>query len=126
MFNSATSNVTLAGKDSVPLSAPSAIFLATACSISCCDLMPTIFRNLRMLRLKVSSFISVSDLLVTTPSVADGRRGFGGRAVTAFRPVKKYPQTEIAAEVLEPVHDTRGSEQKIAGYKVRAAAGMAE
>jgi hypothetical protein len=32
MFNPATSSVTFAGKDSVPAIAPSAIFLATACS----------------------------------------------------------------------------------------------
>ena len=48
----ATTSVTLAGNVSLPLIVPSAIPLATACSISRCELMPTIFRNLRMLRLK--------------------------------------------------------------------------
>jgi hypothetical protein len=49
----ATSSVIVATKLSVPAMLPSARILATACSISCCDFTPTIFRNLRMLMLKV-------------------------------------------------------------------------
>src|SRR6516164_5199808 len=39
---------------------PAEIAFATACSISRCELTPTIFRYFRMLKLKVSSFIIVS------------------------------------------------------------------
>src|SRR5258708_4557155 len=56
-LTSGTSNVTFAGKDSVPAMAPLAMALATACSISRWEFTPTIFKNLRTLRLKVSSFI---------------------------------------------------------------------
>src|SRR5260370_17234959 len=59
-LNPATSSVTFAGNDSVPAMVPSARALATACSISRCELTPTIFKNLRMLRLKTSSFIDIS------------------------------------------------------------------
>src|SRR4029450_2384835 len=54
------SSVITAGNDSVPLMLPAATALATARSISRCELMPTILRNLRMLRLKVSSSMAIS------------------------------------------------------------------
>src|SRR5687767_12269269 len=61
-FSPAISTVALAGKDSLPLINPSSRALATARSISRWELMPTILRNLRILRFKVSSFIGLSIL----------------------------------------------------------------
>src|SRR6187402_1632000 len=48
-----------AGKVSFPFSLPAAIAAATACSISDCERTPTVFKNLRMLMLKTSSFMPV-------------------------------------------------------------------
>src|SRR5579863_2185038 len=53
----AISKVILAGNDSVPAMAPPAAASATACSIARCELTPTAFRNLRILRFNASSFI---------------------------------------------------------------------
>src|SRR5258706_10604707 len=50
--------VIFAGSASLPLSFPAAIARSTAVSISRCDCTPTIFRNLRMLMLKASGFMS--------------------------------------------------------------------
>src|ERR1035437_7735091 len=58
-----TSRVIFAGNDSVPVIAPTAAALATACSISRCELMPTDFRNLRMLKFSASSFIGISQFI---------------------------------------------------------------
>src|SRR5436190_5118411 len=52
------SSVHLAASVSLPCSLPLIIAFCTACSISRCELTPTIFRNLRILRLKVSWSIS--------------------------------------------------------------------
>jgi len=52
--------VITAGSDAPSVMERAARAAATACSISCCDLTPTVFRNLRMLRLKVSSFMGLS------------------------------------------------------------------
>ena len=49
-------SVIFAGSVSPPLSRPSASAFSTACSISRWDCTPTLFRNLRMLMLKVSGF----------------------------------------------------------------------
>src|ERR1700737_2615111 len=57
ILSPAPSRVIFAGNDSVPVMAPAAAALATACSISRCELMPTVFKNLRMLRFRASSFI---------------------------------------------------------------------
>src|ERR1700733_9303014 len=68
----ATSSVMVAGNDSVPLMAPVSVALATACSISRCELMPTIFSNLRMLRFSASSFIGIPiRRLRCLPMIAD-------------------------------------------------------
>lgn len=53
-------NFALQNNDSVPVIAPAAAALVTACSISRCELMPADFRNLRMLRFSASSFIGIS------------------------------------------------------------------
>src|SRR5580700_10454376 len=59
----ATSSRIFAGNASVPVIARAARALATACSISRCELIPTFFRNLRMLKFRASSFIEVSQCL---------------------------------------------------------------
>src|SRR5678815_1441762 len=81
----ATSSVTRAGNDSVPAIVRAAIALSTACSISRCELTPTILRNLRMLKLKVSWSIgaSVTTVLLATNSL--------------FRPARAVHRVERAA-----------------------------
>src|SRR5579863_4414186 len=51
------SSVILAGKDSVPAMVFAAMAFATACSVSRCELMPTAFKNLRILKFRVCSSI---------------------------------------------------------------------
>src|SRR5579864_4168080 len=58
MLSPETTSVMCAGKLSVPLIVPSSMPCRTARSMSRCEPMPTTFRNLRMLRLNVSSFMA--------------------------------------------------------------------
>src|ERR1700736_794561 len=71
----ATSRVILAGKDSVPEMVFAATALATACSISRWELMPTAFRNFRILKFRVSSFIEDLRFLSRAGSIHRGTDG---------------------------------------------------